>query len=93
MVAAIEANSPHVCLQSDERLCVPIAGLMHDIGHGPFSHLFDGRYIPAVHSDKTMTKDDTKRSEKFQVRRFYAISGVCKLLVMHVCSTRTCRRK
>jgi HD superfamily phosphohydrolase len=31
-----------------ESLCVKIAGLCHDLGHGPFSHFFDGLYIPRV---------------------------------------------
>eukprot|EP00808_Paulinella_micropora_P003679 g3846.t1 len=35
-----------------DKLCVQIAGLCHDMGHGPWSHVWDGQFIPKVAKHK-----------------------------------------
>ncbi|XP_077992968.1 deoxynucleoside triphosphate triphosphohydrolase SAMHD1-like [Glandiceps talaboti] len=35
-------------ITKEEALCVQIAALCHDLGHGPFSHLFDQNVIPRL---------------------------------------------
>ena len=36
-----------------DALCVQIAGLCHDLGHGPLSHTYDGQFVRQLRHDRT----------------------------------------
>ena len=61
-------------LHIDDRdvLCVKMAGLCHDLGHGPFSHMFDISFIPkAIHGGY---KEKEKKWKVNQIFYCYPVS-------------------
>ncbi|XP_061082924.1 deoxynucleoside triphosphate triphosphohydrolase SAMHD1-like [Conger conger] len=46
LMNALKQRQPELNITENDIMCVQIAGLCHDLGHGPFSHMFDGMFIP-----------------------------------------------
>lgn len=46
LVERFAREQPELRITDDEIKCVKLAGLCHDLGHGPFSHVFDNSFMP-----------------------------------------------
>ena len=45
----IKKNQPYLEITESDITCVKVAGLCHDLGHGPFSHVFDGIFMKRMY--------------------------------------------
>lgn len=54
----LQKQQPELEITDIDVLCVTIAALCHDLGHGTYSHLFDGKFIPFIYPDNTWSHED-----------------------------------
>ncbi|XP_018426157.1 PREDICTED: deoxynucleoside triphosphate triphosphohydrolase SAMHD1 [Nanorana parkeri] len=73
LVKVLQERQPELHINKRDVLCVQIAGLCHDLGHGPFSHMFDGRFMPLACPNKKF------KHESASVKMFYHLVQSNKL--------------
>jgi HD superfamily phosphohydrolase len=55
MVNRLRNAQPQLNITDRDVRCVEVAGLCHDLGHGPFSHVWDNEFIPkALYVEKVL---------------------------------------
>uniref|UniRef100_A0A3Q3GN73 HD domain-containing protein n=1 Tax=Labrus bergylta TaxID=56723 RepID=A0A3Q3GN73_9LABR len=63
LAEALRSRQTELKIDDRDVLCVQIAGLCHDLGHGPFSHLYDGLFLPKALEKK---KEEMRKNGKFR---------------------------
>lgn len=84
LITALRQRQPELQIDDKDVLCVEIAALCHDLGHGPFSHVFESRVIPEIleeksgwsHEEVSVKMFDYMLAENGKVRRVFEEKGL-----------------
>ncbi|XP_022345826.2 deoxynucleoside triphosphate triphosphohydrolase SAMHD1-like [Crassostrea virginica] len=57
LAESLKQRQPNLGISNTDILCVQIAGLRHDLGQGPFSHLFSQKFLPLARREEIKHED------------------------------------
>ena len=69
LVETLKANQEDLQIDEKDVLCVKIAGLCHDLGHGPFSHMFDRSFMPKANVSDELKNWKVNMKKHFEFKR------------------------
>ncbi|XP_045569671.1 deoxynucleoside triphosphate triphosphohydrolase SAMHD1 isoform X2 [Salmo salar] len=78
LVQELNERQPELFISHRDILCVQIASLCHDLGHGPFSHMFDGMFIPKVRPESKWKHEEASLAMFDHLVRENALEPVMK---------------
>ncbi|CAH0519871.1 unnamed protein product [Peronospora belbahrii] len=70
MIESIRLHQPWLPITKEDVMCIKIAGLCHDLGHGPFSHVFDGLFLDQLRKKNIIDEAFKWSHEKGSVDMF-----------------------
>ena len=83
MVRHLQQQQPSLGIDEDDVMCVSLAGLVHDIGHGPFSHMFE-EFVHSVARRELAEATCAKESERAGKLLAWTHESMCGALLSHL---------